>query len=93
MVITHERGAREDRQQDDQRVADGDPKPVQPLVPAFVRDLVGTVLLQPRGRLRFAEAGRRGAELFQNHGGFLHGRVADGAGAFLLGQVFLIRHK
>ena len=72
---------------------DGNPEPPQPAVLFFLRDFVGTVLLQPRGCFRLAQAGRRGAELFQNHGRFLHCRVADGVGSFLIGRIFLIRHK
>ena len=67
----------QDRQQDDQRIADGDPEPVQPLVPPFMRDLVGAVLLQPRLCLSFRQAVRRRAERLQNLGdvpgcGFTH---------------------
>ncbi len=66
VVITDERKDGQDRQQNDQRIADGDPEPVQPFMPPFLRDLVGAVLLQPRLRLRFHQAVRRRTERLQD---------------------------
>ena len=75
----------QDRQQDHQRIADGDPKPVQPLVLPFLRDLVGAVLLQPRRRFFLAQAGRRRAQPLQDGGGFLHRGVVDEVGRLWIG--------
>ena len=53
-IVTKE--DRQDRQQNHQRVADGDPKPVQPLVLLSCADFVRAVFLQPRRRFLLAQA-------------------------------------
>ncbi len=83
----------EDRQQNHQRVADGDPKPVQPLVLFFLRDLVGAEFLQPRRRRFLAQARGRGAPLLQHGGDFPRCGVMHQIGILWIGRIILARHN
>ena len=75
-----ERQRRQDGQQNHQRVAGGNIQALRPAFMLLAADLVGAVLLQPRGGFFLRQAGGRGAEQSQNLGAVLGRRIAGEIG-------------
>jgi len=82
----------QDGQQNHQRVAHGEPEPVQPFALPFLRDLVRTEYFQPVSRLGLGQARGCGLQPLQHRGGFLRRRLAHQIGA-LIGSIFFGRHN